>query len=481
MKTLPRILTILFILAGVALVLFGKRPTDFRLADPSGPPGNTLGPAVGNRTIVTFWEKWSRHERDAMQDIVDRFNRSQDRIFVNMVSMSNINQKMLISTAGGDPPDIAGLWSSQVAPYMASNAIEPLDELTHDNTVTPNTYKPYVYRICAPLQPDGTRRLFAASSTPSVCALYWNKTLFREAGLDPESPPRTIEELDAMAAKLTVTKGADITRAGFLPNHPGWWDYYWGIYFGNDLYDEATGLFRINTPAQQRAFTWYQSYARRYGTEPIQQFTKSVGAFATPQNPFYTGKVAMVVQGPFFAEFIRRNSPGLVGNYGVTFIPLPADIGKPGDIALGDLDVWVIPRGARHKQEALEVLRFFTRQDNMERLAAGHAKPSPLTSVSDSFLTNNPNPFIRVFEQIMLSPTVHIMPQSPVWERVQSEINQANDRILSNPTPTVVPENLRYVQQRADQFVSEFNHYHQMRQNRGLLATPPATAPGDRP
>ena len=456
-QIISRIFAVLMISAAVVLVVFGKRPTEFKLPDAQGQP---KGATVRGRVVVTFWEKWTRHEARAMQDIVDRYNLSQERVFVNMVSMSQINQKMLIATAGGDPPDIVGLWAAQIAPYTANNALEPLDELVAEGAITEKTYKPYVWRICAP-----GGRLHAVSATPSTCALYWNKDMFRAAGLDPEKPPKTIEELDALAEKLTVRKNGELQQTGFLPNEPGWWDYYWGIYWGNVLYDQEQDRFNINTPAQVAAYSWYQSYPRKYGLEDVQSFQSGFGQFNSPQNAFINGKVAMIVQGPFFAKFIELNNPGMVGHYGVTFVPLPESLHKEaGAIALGDLDNWVIPRGAKHKREALEVLKFFSRRDNMEYLCKAHAKPSPLMDVSADFLSTNPHPYIDVFEKTMLAPIVVTMPESPVWERVQAEINTANGNMWREPERYPAKETLQRTQKICDGYVTEFKHYAQMRQ-----------------
>ena len=53
------------------------------------------------RVHVVYWEKWTSFEKDAIKSVVDDFNRSQDRVFVDLVSVSLIRQKTLLATAGG--------------------------------------------------------------------------------------------------------------------------------------------------------------------------------------------------------------------------------------------------------------------------------------------------------------------------------------------------------------------------------------------
>src|SRR5690348_6230091 len=70
-----------------------------------------------DRVTVVYWEKWTGQEGEEMRKVVDAFNRSQDRVFVKYLSISGVDQKTLLATAGGDPPDIAGVWQEQVAQF----------------------------------------------------------------------------------------------------------------------------------------------------------------------------------------------------------------------------------------------------------------------------------------------------------------------------------------------------------------------------
>jgi ABC-type glycerol-3-phosphate transport system substrate-binding protein len=91
-----------------------------------GPRGQTAQPK--NRIVVQYWEKWTGNEAEQMKQIVRDFNESVGReknIYVEYLSMSNVNQKTLVATAAGVPPDIAGLWNAQVVQFAAKNALEP--------------------------------------------------------------------------------------------------------------------------------------------------------------------------------------------------------------------------------------------------------------------------------------------------------------------------------------------------------------------
>src|SRR5437870_1079337 len=89
--------------------------------------GSTVEAADG-RVHISYWEKWTDFEGDAMRAVVNTFNRSQNRIFVDLLTVSQVEQKMLLATAGGNPPDVAGLYAYNVNVYADKNALLPQDD-----------------------------------------------------------------------------------------------------------------------------------------------------------------------------------------------------------------------------------------------------------------------------------------------------------------------------------------------------------------
>ncbi|NIR02909.1 MAG: hypothetical protein GTN78_22355, partial [Gemmatimonadales bacterium] len=61
--------------------------------------------------------KWTGFEGEAMRAVVDEFNRSQDRVHVDLLTISQIDRKLLLATAGAVPPDVVGLWSANLAAF----------------------------------------------------------------------------------------------------------------------------------------------------------------------------------------------------------------------------------------------------------------------------------------------------------------------------------------------------------------------------
>jgi len=386
------------------------------------------GTAPAARTRVTYWEKWTGFEMEGMKAIVAEFNRSQSKIEVVYVSTSNVNQKTLIATAGGRPPDIAGLWDGDVFIFAEQNALTPLDEYAKKAGVSGHDYIPVYWGMCVHQE-----KLWALPSTPATTALHWNKDLFRRAGLDPERPPRTFAELDSFSDRLfrRDAKSGRIEEMGFLQAEPGWWNHGWGFFFGGKLWDGRTRIL-ADDPRNIRALEWIQGYAKKYGSGSLLAFRSTFGNFASPQDAFLSGKVAMVLQGVWLNNYIAQFSPDM--KWGAA----PFPVVRPGDAPLtfAQSDMLVIPRGAKHPAEAFEFIRYANRQGPMERLCLSHRKNSPLRRVSAEFYRRHRNPNIRIFQELAWSRNAVPAPKMGIWNEYSAELFNAFDRVwLLKATP----------------------------------------------
>jgi len=386
-----------------------------------GPRGTQQVPK--GRIVLDYWEKWTRHEGDAMERVVDDYNRSQNRAFVRYLVVSDIGQKSLISIAGGSPPDIIGLYAFNVAPYAEMGAILAMDGLAPRAGLSLADYAPGVREV---MRFGG--RWWAAVNTAGSVALYYNRAAFRDAGLDPDQPPRTIAELDEFhAALLRTDERGSLQRVGFLHREPGWWSWLWANHFGGRIYDEGSGLALLDSPENIRAMQWMQGYVRDLGLERIKIFSESFGNYFTPENPFLTGKVAMIVQGPWIANLINAFKPDF--DYGVAPFPTEQGYSPSSPVGLIDTDVLVIPRGARHPEAAMDFIAFTQRQDMTERLATAHCKPSPLAKVSERFMADHPNRGINVHYDIFRSDRAFVPPRTRVWQQFKDEFDTVVQRM----------------------------------------------------
>ena len=392
-------------------------------------------PPVDNKVHVVYWEKWTGFEGDAIRAVVDEFNRSQDRIQVDLLTISGIQNKLLLATAGGTPPDVSGIWSYLIPQYVDARALTPLDDLCREAGIGPEDYVPVYWKAGY-----YNERIYALPTTPGSTALHYNTKMFREVGLDPNKPPRTIEDLDRAAERLTKREpGGRITRIGYMHSEPGWWHWSWVYLFGGRLWDGGDRL-TVNAPENIRAFQWIRSYSEKYGPKNLQTFKSGLGTlFASPENGFLAGKVAMETQGVWMQNFIRKYAPHMMEpelEWAAAPFPYPADRPDLADNTMTEADAVVIPRGSKHPREAFEFIKFLQSQRGLELLCLLQGKHTPLINVSSDFYAKHPNPFIKLFYELPKGKNAYAVPAIGIWPELRDSMTSAfEETLLMQKTP----------------------------------------------
>ncbi len=385
------------------------------------------GDKYKNRVRVEYWEGWTGFEGEAMQRIVDKFNNSQDKIRVVKQTISDLNQRFLVSVAGNNAPDLAAIYFSSIPSYAEKGALLRLDDFVKKYGIKEEEYLPVIWKMCV-----YRGHIYALPTTVSTLALHYNKKLFYEAGLDPEKPPQTLQEFDIMAEKLTKKDSSGkITQIGFSPSQPGWWPTSWGAWFGGDIWDGEEKI-TVNSEAYIKAMEWVKSYSEKYGASAMQTFKSGFGNFASPQNPFLSGLVAMELNGVWMHNFVEKYRPDL--DYGVA--PFPAAVPGLKDVGHVETNILAIPSNAPHPKEAFEFIAFVSKPENLEQLCLDHRKLVPYIKVSDEFWIKHPNKYITVFYDIAKSPYAITYPQFSIWSEIMDELGSAYSNIwLLKKTP----------------------------------------------
>ncbi len=393
------------------------------------------------RTIIVYWDRHSGHEHEARMRLIDEFNERQSEVYVRGVAVgfNALMEKTLTSTAGHAPPDVQSIDSTFLAQLAPQGIFRPLDDLIAEE---PSLHREKFFPFCWDMVFYSGHVWGIPTTTDSYC-LLWNKAAFRKAGLDPERPPRTLQELTDYAAKLTIRgETGEIEQMGFLPWLP--WDltHMWGALFGGEWFNYATGRAEIAQDEHLRAaYEWQQSFAYDPGAkeqlpyamdpERIEAFSKGFGEYFSASNPFYSGKVAMIAEGEWQVTFIPKYAPGL--DWGVAPIPQPE--GAPplsyGPAAVVD----VIPSTARHPEAAKKFLRWFY----SPRPNGGTSPASDYTfeihniatrrdeAVQERFVAD---PKFRVFVNELLTKPVASMPNMPVSLYMMDQIERQRSRVV---------------------------------------------------
>jgi len=167
--------------------------------DPADCPLDALETADGP-VEVTLWHSFVTKTQEAIEDLATEYNASQDQVVVTVESQGagyqEIQRKFNQSIQSGDLPTIAALEDNQTQFLADSGAIVPASACLAAGGAEPD-WLPAVrsnYTIEGVLWPSAF-----SVSTP---VLYYNKAHFEAAGLDPEDPPQTLDEMRAAAEAI---------------------------------------------------------------------------------------------------------------------------------------------------------------------------------------------------------------------------------------------------------------------------------------
>jgi len=385
--------------------------------------------ADGNSKEFTYWYPWGGDSEKWDKDrIADYEKEKGTKVNAVYVPDGITNGKLLSAISGGNPPDLVlGDGNDYQLAYSlaAQGALEPLDEYLEaagfDESSVLDGFKD-VMKL-----PDGKTYILPQDS--NVNLLYYNVDMFEAAGLDPDNPPKTIEELDKAAEALTKLKDdGSFETIGFIP----WIDagedpYTWPWAFGANMYDTESKKVTLNEQPMVDAFKWMDTYAKKYDPEKIKSFTSGFGGAFSPDHPFMTGKVAMTVSGNWFANALKIYSPDT--NYKVAAIPAPP--GGRKDSTVFGTNVFFIPKGAKNPQAAIN----FALYGNQDKVLADNINIWRSISIwkekSDAIEWDN-DPVYETVLKVAASPDSGHPALTSVSSEMGDELTSIRDGVIYN-------------------------------------------------
>lgn len=268
-------------------------------------------------------------------------------------------QKLLPSLAVGKGPDIAAFDTSYIPRYAESGVIAPIDDL-YEGYIDKDTLIPAMYNN---LKWKG--KTYGSPMNYTSLLLYYNKDMFKEAGLDPNNPPRTWKELKEYALKLTKDTNNDgkVDQYGFViaakQTIPMWPIVIWGN--GGRIIKD--GEVFINKPKAVEAVESMASLIKEDGISPI----GLTGAEC--DKLFETQRAAMYFCGPWMVNGFKN--AGI--NFGVAQVPAREDGRR---ITLGTSVAMVLNKASLDKKEAAyEFFKFWNSKKSQIYWSLGSGFP----------------------------------------------------------------------------------------------------------
>ncbi|WP_274362969.1 ABC transporter substrate-binding protein [Paenibacillus thermotolerans] len=313
-------------------------------------PANNVE-APKEKVELEFWAHWgSVTRRPIIEKIVSDFNGSQDRIHVKYVFLpyGDIWTKELAQIAAGNPPDAIINEIAYVGQRAQKKQVMNLQKYVEQDNMEAR-FHPHLWEI---MKYEGD--VYALPFNTDTRMLFYNKKMFTEAGLDPEKPPKTWDELEVMAQKLDIIKNGKIERLGYHPRLAGGHEMFLNNADGGKPWLDSTGV-HINTPNKVAAMKWFLSWDERYGREKVDEFRSTFGS--KTNDPLIAGKLGMKVDNGTFWTQIRDFAANR-DDFGIA--PMPEYKEGSGHWSNGGGFTIEIPYGAKHPDESWEFLKYMT-------------------------------------------------------------------------------------------------------------------------
>ena len=342
MKTFRRLMIVVFALCA-GLTLAAQSATT-EMATPA--PGSIK---------VTFWYGLTGFNGEVVKSLVNRYNTSQTKYFVEAISQPDYDatiNKLNTSLAGGELPNLVQVYDIGTQRMVDTKKIVPVQQLAaKDNQLAMiNDLEPALasyYTI------GGT--LYSMPFNSSAPVMYFDKTAFKAAGLDVNKRVWTYDELLAATKKLTV-KAADgtVSRYGI-----GFTLYSWileeeiatqGALFTDPANGRETRArsFQFNGMAGQNWLNFLKSsmdsgVAECYGVDGGANSTARDSAFVSGKAAITFNSIA-ALRG--YAANAEKAGKGV--DVGVAYIPRPA--GAKGGVIIGGASLWITSTGSAEQQ-----------------------------------------------------------------------------------------------------------------------------------
>ena len=288
------------------------------------------------RVKIQFASWGSKTEVEIIKDVIKDFETSHPDIEVEFLHIpQNYFQKIHLLFASNTEPDVLFLNNLYLPVYANSGKLQELS--VHQGI--------YDKKVQDALSWHG--KLYAVPRDISLLIVYYNKDLFRKAGVAEPENGWTQEEFLAKALKIKEKTGM------------------FGISFEDDplfylpyVMSEGGSFSEINSPQTQEALKFYADLRKKYHVAPKREESAS----ATMAQMFLQGKIAMHLSGRWLTPKYLEEAKF---DWGTVVFPA----GDEGSIVPLDASGWAVSKSSKHKDEAIEFVNYLSSREVIEKFA----------------------------------------------------------------------------------------------------------------
>jgi multiple sugar transport system substrate-binding protein len=277
------------------------------LAATAAPPARAQAPVE-----IEYWQYTFDGRVRAMDQLIERFQRANPGVRVKHQHFPYAQYRSKVATAipAGDGPEVVQLFYGWLDDYIRARLLVPLPTDLFD----PASVDREFFASVQAMKRDGA--YYALPTAVRSLALFWNKRLFRQAGLNQDEPPRTLDAYVEMAKRMTQRDGqGNLTVVGstVAPDAQDhhWWREVLLRQFGGRPYSDDARRVLYNDASGVASMKWYTDLMTQHRVGEI-------GFLQEQQAAFRAGRAALTIDGSFRIGAFN-NTRGL--EFGIAELP----------------------------------------------------------------------------------------------------------------------------------------------------------------
>ncbi|WPC43223.1 ABC transporter substrate-binding protein [Clostridium sp. JS66] len=316
----------------------------------------------GKPTEITFWHSMGGKNGQAITKMVNDFNSSHKDIKVNAQYQGKYDEainKLKSAKKANGGPDVMQVYDIGTRFMIDSKWVVPMQKFIDAEKYDTSQLEPNIlgyYTV--------NNKLYSMPFNTSTPILYYNKTAFKEAGLDPNNPPKTFEDIEKYSAALAKKDGSGkASQYGYAMAIYGWFFEQFIVKQGTNYANNGNGRESAPTAVEfdknGSALKILNEWKKLVDSGNIGNFGRNED---DTENAFIAGKTAMYIES---TADLKSDLSAIGGRFelGTAFLPSFQGV-NDGGVSIGGASLWALDNKDEAKQKATwEFIKFMVSPD----------------------------------------------------------------------------------------------------------------------
>jgi ABC-type glycerol-3-phosphate transport system substrate-binding protein len=348
-----------------------------------------------------------------IKKLVDEFNATAGKdagIVVHNVPVptpNGDNTKYTTAMASSASPDVVSTYSyDPFIPWVANGYLLPMDDQFKELGLKEEDFYPVTWDMI-----NFQGHVWGLLQEFDMVEFFTNRNLYTG------DPPKTIDELDAIAADYVKIEGDQLVQAGIIPwaqpNHsPGGYGS-WGTIWGARFYDNDEHKWTINRPENTAWLDWYLKYVDMIGgREKADALISSVPK--TYGTPFLYGKTPFSLEGEFIPLELGAIGQGeLKDKIDITHAPIVPGVTQGATCMVDAANVYCIPVNSKHVAEAAFFAKYMVSPQSLVAWSIPIGQMLPTKAAANDPTLLKELPWMKIFNETVEAGKILPPPLSP--------------------------------------------------------------------